>query len=310
LVVCLLAAEQLSYPTAGERILGIQTEIAIALFMLAKGQSQPGGGPPVHGGTMSIRNLCSFLVAAALLCPCFIPSSFAQTEAEPEAAAKVKKVTARQVLEATYAKTIAAETVDDFSEIIEQCERVLGAKLTAENSSYAHQLAAWGYNKRGESYANQAAALAEQGEERKANELDDVALADFESALTHDPKKWSIQTGSQFCSSQRTGGDYDFSKSSSPEMIVPGSAGTATRKQGNLSGPPTIMSRQLQLKPTTLARLLGRGNALRLQGVSAGSRHFGRTLQIDSDNPQARRRGDVRAEIGQWEEAAELSPGH
>jgi len=170
-------------------MLGIRAEIAIALFMLAKGQSQPGGGLPVQGGTMSIRTICSFLAAAALLCARFIPSALAQTEAEPEPA-KVKKVTARLVLEAAYAKTGAAETVDDFSEIIEQCERVLGAKLTAENSAYAHELAAWGYNKRGEAYASQAATLAEQGEERKANELDDVALADFESALTHDPKKW------------------------------------------------------------------------------------------------------------------------
>src|SRR5689334_21868047 len=130
--------------------------------MLAKGQSQPGGGLPVHGGTMSIRTVCSFLAAAALLCASFIPSALAQTEAQPEAGAKVKKVTARQVLEATYAKTSTADTVDDFSEIIEQCERVLRAKLTAENSAYAHQLAAWGYNKRGEAYASQAGALAEQ----------------------------------------------------------------------------------------------------------------------------------------------------
>jgi tetratricopeptide (TPR) repeat protein len=307
------AVRQLSYPTAGERILGIQTEIAIALFMLAKGQSQPGGRPPVQGGTMSIRNLCSFLVAAALLCPCFIPSALAQTEAEPEGAAKVKKVTARQVLEAAYAKTGAAETVDDFSEIIEQCERVLGAKLTAENSAYAHQLAAWGYNKRGEAYANQAAALAEQGEERKANELDDVALADFESALTHDPKKWkAIQNrGVSFALRSRTEEAIaDFSKVI--ELNPKYNSAWFNRaqlhaKQGKFAEAADDYEQALQLKPDDIGALLGRGNArLRLQKFRPALDDFDRTLQIDSDNPQALvGRGDVRAEIGQWEEAAE-----
>ena len=58
---------------------------------------------------MSIRTICLFLAAAALLCPGFAPSLFGQTEAEPEPATKTKKVTARQVLESAFSKTAAAQ---------------------------------------------------------------------------------------------------------------------------------------------------------------------------------------------------------
>ena len=263
---------------------------------------------------MSIRTICSFLAATALLCPCLIHCAVAQAEAEPEpAAAKVKKVTARQVLEATYAKTAAAETVDDFSEIIEQCERVLGAKLTTENSAYAHQLAAWGYNKRGEAYANQAAALAEQGEERKANELDDVALADFESALTHDPKKWKAVQNRGVSLALRGRMEEaiaDFTKviELNPKYDSAWfNRAQLQSKQGKFAESADDYEQALKLKPEDIGALLGRGNAwLRLQKFRPALDDFDRALQLDPENPQALvGRGDVRAEIGQWEEAAE-----
>ena len=47
-------------------------------------------------------------------------------------------------------------------------------------------LAAWGYNRRGEAYVQQAVELAAKGEDRQANELDAVALDDFQQAIAHD----------------------------------------------------------------------------------------------------------------------------
>lgn len=262
---------------------------------------------------MSIRTSCLFLAAAVLLCTDLVPASFGQTDAEPEPATKAKKVTARQVLEAAFAKTAAAQTVDDFSEIIEQCERVLGVKLSAENSAYAHELAAWGYNRRGETYASQAAALAEKGEERKANELDEVALTDFEAALTHDPKKWkAVQNrGVSLALSGRTDeavADFTRVIELNPKYDNAWfNRAELHSKQGKFAEAADDYDQFLQLKPEDVAALLGRGNAwLRLQKFRSALNDFNSALQLEPENAQALvGRGDVRTDIGLWEEAAE-----
>ncbi|MCE9528132.1 MAG: tetratricopeptide repeat protein [Planctomycetales bacterium] len=262
---------------------------------------------------MSIRIIWSFLAAAALLCPGIAHSALGQTESEPAAATAPKKITARQVLEATFAKTTAAKTVDDFSEVIEQCERVLGVKLSAENLAYAHELAAWGYNRRGEAYAQEAASLSDKGNERKANELDEVALADFEAALVHDPKKWKAvqnrgvslalrgqidEAIADFTKVVELNPKYDSAWFNRAELLA---------KQGKFSEAAGDYDEALKLKPDDLGALFGRGNAqLRLRKFRAALNDFARALQIEPQSPQALAgRGDVHSEIGQWEEAAE-----
>jgi tetratricopeptide (TPR) repeat protein len=240
-------------------------------------------------------------------------SARGQTEAEPTPSTAAKKVTAREVLEATFAKTGSARTVDEFSEIIEQCERVLGVKLSAENSAYAHQLAAWGYNRRGEAYAQEAANLAEKGEERKANELDEVALADFEAALSHDPKKWKAvqnrgvslalrgrldQAIADFTKVIELNPQYDSAWFNRAELLA---------KQGKFAEAAGDYDETLKLKPDDLGALIGRGNSqLRLRKFRPALNDFTKALHIEPEFPQALAgRGDVRSEIGLWEEAAE-----
>jgi tetratricopeptide (TPR) repeat protein len=262
---------------------------------------------------MSIRTICLFLAAAAWSFSGFVAPVCGQAEAEPKPAATPKKVSARQVLEATFAKTGGAQTVDDFSEIIEQCERVLGAKLTAENSAYAHALAAWGYNKRGEAYASEAAALVKSGEDRKANELDDVALADFEAALTHDPKKWKAVQNRGVSLALRGRLDEairDFSKviELNPKYDSAWfNRAELLSKQGKFAEATDDYEQALQLKPDDIGALLGRGNArLRLEKYRPALDDFSSILAFEPEHPQALAgRGDVRSEIGQWEEAAE-----
>ena len=261
---------------------------------------------------MSIRTTGPFLAAVLGFCLA-IRSAAGQTEAEPGPETKVKTVTARQVLEATFAKTADARTVDDFSEVIEQCERVLGARLNPQNAAYAHELAAWGYNRRGEAYASQAAELAEQGEERKANELDEVALADFESALAHDPKKWkAIQNrGVSLALRGRIDdaiADFDKVIELNPKYAAAWfNRGELQTKQGKFAQAAVDYETALELKPDDLGALLGRGNArLRLAKFRLALDDFSRALELEPDHPQALvGRGDVRTEIGEWEDAAE-----
>ena len=254
-----------------------------------------------------------FLVPSALICLQLASSAaVAQTEAQPEPAKK-PTVTAKKLLAAAYEKTKQARTVDDFSEVIEYCERALGAKLNAENSAYAHQLAAWGYNKRGEAYAAEAAAQADRGEERKSNELDEVALADFESALAHDPKKWKAlqNRGVSFALRGRSDDAIaDFGKVI--ELNAEYGAAWFNRaelyfKQGKLDEAVSDYAEALRLKDDDVGALLGRGNALvRLQKFRPALNDFSKALQFEPENPQALvGRGDVQSELGQWEAAAE-----
>lgn len=236
----------------------------------------------------------------------------AQTPAEPTRAAR-PIVSAKTLLTAAYEKTKTARTVDDFSEVIEQCERVLGAKLSSENASYAHQLAGWAYNKRGEAYAEQAAALAEQGEERKANELDEVALADFESALVHDPAKWRALQNRGVSLALRGRIDdalADFSKVIELNAEYPNAwfnRAELLSRQGKYEEAAGNYAQVLELKNVDIASLLGRGNALlRQQKFRAALTDLNQVLLTEPDNPQALvGRGDVQAAIGHWEESAE-----
>ncbi len=97
----------------------------------------------------------------------------------------------RKLLTDAFALTRFAKTVDDASEILEQCERAESLPLNAANLTYAQKLKAWAYNRRGELYAEQAAQLVEKGEVREANDLDSVALEDFNAALELDETKWA-----------------------------------------------------------------------------------------------------------------------
>ena len=275
---------------------------------------------------MSLRHLVINLCVCMLLGG-LAPSipALAQTPAEPtpatdpgeQPAEKEKsarpKVTAKQLLSAAYEKTKSAQSVDDFSEIIEHCERTLGAKLSPENLAYAHQLAAWAYNKRGEAYAEQAAALAEQGQERKANELDEVALADFESALDHDPQKWKALHNRGVSRGLRGRTDEALADFTKVIELNPAfrnawfNRAELLAKQGKYEEAAIDYTEAIKLQEGDAGALLGRGNALlRLEKFRPALVDFNQALALAPENPQALAgRGDVRAVVGQWEEAAE-----
>ena len=75
-----------------------------------------------------------------------------------------------------HALTKAAETIEDYTNIINQCEAALAAGLNEQWIDYTNRLLAWTYDNRGELYA-------EQGQEAEA-------FGDFSLATKFDPTRW------------------------------------------------------------------------------------------------------------------------
>ena len=107
-----------------------------------------------------------------------------------EEPAAITAESAARVLAAAYQRTKNATAADEFGEIIEVCERALSVDPPEQTRQYARQLAAWAYNRRGELYAQEASKVYNMGSRRRANELDALALDDFQAAIGHDPAKW------------------------------------------------------------------------------------------------------------------------
>lgn len=255
--------------------------------------------------------------AAIIVIGIFVAPLTAQTPAEPKLAekgkSKAKPANSKALLTAAYEKTQSAETIDDFAAIIEMCERALAGKLPEPNAAYAHQLAAWAYNRRGEKFAEDAAALVEKGEDRKANELDAMALADFEESLQHDGKKWkslhnrgvSLGLHGKYDQALK---DFDQVVELKPDFASAWYNRAEVRATiGRYEEAVADYTKGLELTPGDLGMLIGRGTArYRLKKYEESLADFQAVLQSDATNAAALSgRADAHAAVGNWEQAAE-----
>ena len=90
-----------------------------------------------------------------------------------------------------YAKTHEAQEIAEFDEIVTGCAKALAdSRRSATDRKYARDLLAWGANRRGEVYSDQAATAVTEGKLEQAQALDQMALADFSLSLQQDPGRW------------------------------------------------------------------------------------------------------------------------
>jgi tetratricopeptide (TPR) repeat protein len=200
---------------------------------------------------------------------------------------KTKTVNSKTLLTDAYELTKSAETIDDFATIIEMCERALAAKLPEANAKYANSLAAWAYNRRGEKFAEEAATLVEKGEDRKANELDAMALDDFQESLKYDGKKWkslhnrgvSLGLHGKYEQSLK---DFDQVISLKPDFAsVWYNRAEVRATLGRYDNAVEDYAKALELTPGDVGILVGRGAArYRLQKYDESLADFGAALAI------------------------------
>src|SRR5262245_56938226 len=93
---------------------------------------------------------------------------------------------AKSLASAAFAKSKTAQSIDDFSQVIELCERAINVRPDEATAKYARDLAAWGCTRRGELRAEAAQRLAAANKADEARSLDHAALADFSKAIEYD----------------------------------------------------------------------------------------------------------------------------
>jgi hypothetical protein len=79
-----------------------------------------------------------------------LPAGNSGPGARQSPAAKPELNPAELSINDAYAKSKTASSLDDFSQIISQCQDGIEHGASAENTAYAKKLQAWSYNKRGE----------------------------------------------------------------------------------------------------------------------------------------------------------------
>jgi tetratricopeptide (TPR) repeat protein len=241
-----------------------------------------------------------------------VPTEAKPIDSQPAEQLSPAKAIAKQMADA-YALSKTAKTIDEYSSIIESCERVLAEQTTEETIKYAKQLASWSYNRRGEAFAQQAAELIEKGEERKANDFDALALEDFHQAVTLDSTKWKAfhnrgVTYGLHGKVTEALADFDQALKLKPDHVNGWFNRAEIKAQlGNHADAVSDYSQALKLKPDDHGSLVGRAAARRQLGkLDDALKDITQALQLQADYaPAYCERGEIEVELGQWPAAAE-----
>jgi tetratricopeptide (TPR) repeat protein len=224
---------------------------------------------------------------------------------------KIDAATAARMLTEIYEETKDSKEADEFGRAIEVCERAIAADPPPKISKYARQLAAWAYNRRGEVFADQAASLFNQGEKREANELDALALDDFQAAVRHDPTKWKAihnrgvslalhgkieQALADFGRVLELEPTFVNSRFNRAELLA---------KQSNWQAAIDDYTDVLRIKPDDTGAMLGRASALAKQGkLEAAIADFSEVLRYQPQSAVAYAgRADAYTAKGEWNAA-------
>lgn len=239
------------------------------------------------------------------------PSALKPASAEFDPATVSDPLGKRHLTDA-YQKSVLVKTVDDLAPVIELCERALGERLVEKDKKYANQLVSWAYNRRGEFYAEQAAEQAQLKDTRRANEYDELAQAEFEESIKHDPKSWKPlhnrgvshalhgrldEALEDFNRVLALNSDYANAWFNRAEVLA---------EQGRFAEAADDYEHAIERNPKDLLSLKGRASCnVELQRLEKALADFNRIVELEPGNADIRcSRGDVHQSLGRWDAAA------
>jgi tetratricopeptide (TPR) repeat protein len=203
-------------------------------------------------------------------------------------------------------------SVDDFTAIIDNCERAGETELGEAEAKYARNLLAWAYNRRGEMISAEAAELANQGEHKTSAELDEQALADFNAAVQVDPNRWKAlhnrgvnygllghheEALADFTRVLELKQDYANAWFNRAEVYL---------ETGRYSAAVRDYTEALRLTPADAAAHYGRARSYALvKKYPDALKDFSQAIELEPTLPEYRvERGELHMRLGDWKNAA------
>jgi tetratricopeptide (TPR) repeat protein len=218
---------------------------------------------------------------------------------------------AQLMLSEAFTLSKSGKSIEEFSKIIDFCDRARQKTLTPEEVQYARDLMAWAYNKRGEAHAAQAVEFVSAGQDSDAAKLDRQALQDFHAAVKVNGKHWKALHNrgvSYGILGMRDEALADFAKvvELKPDFVDAWfNLAEMERETGLYAEAFRDYSRVLQLKPEDAAAYRGRGQALIGQRrAEEAVDDFNKSLELEpKDAACLAARAVARSQLSQWDEA-------
>ncbi|MBX9789395.1 MAG: tetratricopeptide repeat protein [Pirellulales bacterium] len=191
-----------------------------------------------------------------------------------------------------------AKTVEQYTEVIMLCDQALADGPSQKWEGYAHKLAAWAHNRRGEMRAG-------DGE-------DAAAIEDFEASIRHDPKRWQAihnRGVSHAMQGQLEAAiaDFDLTIKLNPNYAnAHFNRGELLYEQGAYEAAINDYNRALRLAPRDSSAYNSRGHAYyKLGNYRQALADYSYAIRLDPQNAAAyTNRGDAYGDIARFEEAA------
>lgn len=211
-------------------------------------------------------------------------------------------------IQSVFEETKTAKTEADYSSIVTKCNSLLEQTNNVQRKRYLTQLLAWGLNKRGELFAEQAV---NSDNFDHAAELDAKALSDFEAAVTADPQRWKAlhnrgvsyallgrheEAEADFSAAIKVNPQYSNSWFNRAELRY---------EKGNYPDALTDYSQTLELSPKDAGALRGRGLCyMELKKPENAVAEFTAAMEVEPHDDLLVQRGLSYQALRQWEQAA------
>ena len=230
--------------------------------------------------------------------------------ASPGEVSPAEPSTTADLIRAAYRLARAAETVPEYTQAINYCRKALhDPKLPAPHRNYTRQLAAWIFNKRGESVSKQAA---ESMTPEAELEREQAALADFDQSIELNANAWRAWHNRGV--SRAVLGRYedalaDFNAALERNERYKNTwfnRGEVYYQLGQFAEAVNDYGQAIRLDPNDADAYASRGHALFRQGKMAESlADFDKVLRLRPDDAVAHvDRADAYTNLGEWSRAA------
>lgn len=107
------------------------------------------------------------------------------------------------LIKSVYQQTRTAKTASDFTKLIEDCRRGQTLKVSEKNQKYLQSLIGWGLNRRGGKRLDLSTELRTIRNYDSADEMLELAEADFQESLEINADNWRPKVGLAVCEAER-----------------------------------------------------------------------------------------------------------